>query len=177
MRGTSLANRAKRRRSSGEAPAPRHPRWPARERFRGRPGSGRRCRIHSMCPMTPSSTRPAPRLSPNRRQGSMTEPKVEDRSTDFFVSLPDGSSRDVYANPWNADVLCDLNPDTALSGIADRLLPLREGPSRQASAQSLWRGRRRFAQPARCRRSRPWGIVGCTPATFSAAESPRGRRR
>lgn len=51
----------------------------------------------------------------------MTEPKAADRSTDFYVSLPDGSSRDVYVNPWNAQVLGSLNPDTTLSGITVRL--------------------------------------------------------
>ena len=51
----------------------------------------------------------------------MTEPESRDRSTTFTVTLPDGTSRDVFVNPWNATVLGDLNPDTTLSGIAKRL--------------------------------------------------------
>ena len=37
----------------------------------------------------------------------MTEPEGRDRSTTFTVTLPDGTSRDVYVNPWNAKVLGD----------------------------------------------------------------------
>ena len=51
----------------------------------------------------------------------MTEPKGDDRSTDFYLSLPDGSSRDAYVDPWTGEVLGDLNPDTTLSGMAVRL--------------------------------------------------------
>lgn len=58
---------------------------------------------------------------PDATIASMTEPKGDDRSTDFYLSLPDGSSRDAYVNPWTGEVLGDLNPDTTLSGMAVRL--------------------------------------------------------
>ncbi len=52
---------------------------------------------------------------------SMTEPAEAGRSTVFSVTLPDGSPRDVYVNPYGAEVLGSLNPDDTLSGIAVRL--------------------------------------------------------
>jgi uncharacterized iron-regulated membrane protein len=52
---------------------------------------------------------------------SMTEPPEAGRSTAFSVTLPDGSPRDVYVNPYGAEVLGSLNPDDTLSGIAVRL--------------------------------------------------------
>ena len=58
---------------------------------------------------------------PDATIASMTEPKGDDRSTDFYLSLPDGSSRDAYVDPWTGEVLGDLNPDTTLSGMAVRL--------------------------------------------------------
>jgi uncharacterized iron-regulated membrane protein len=58
---------------------------------------------------------------PKATIASMTEPKDDDRSTDFVMSLPDGSSRDAYVNPWTGEVLGELNPDTTLSGAAIRL--------------------------------------------------------
>ena len=36
---------------------------------------------------------------PDATIASMTEPKGDDRSTDFYLSLPDGSSRDAYVDP------------------------------------------------------------------------------
>ena len=57
---------------------------------------------------------------PKATIASMTEPKG-DRSTDFYLSLPDGSSRDAYVDPWTGEVLGELNPDTTLSGLAVRL--------------------------------------------------------
>lgn len=58
---------------------------------------------------------------PKATIASMTEPKGNDRSTDFYLSMPDGSSRDAYVNPWTGEVLGSLNPDTTLSGMAVRL--------------------------------------------------------
>jgi uncharacterized iron-regulated membrane protein len=52
---------------------------------------------------------------------SMTEPQESGRSTVFSVTMPDGSPRDVYVNPYGAEVLGSLNPDTTVSGVAVRL--------------------------------------------------------
>lgn len=52
---------------------------------------------------------------------SMTEPREEGRSTVFSLVTADGEPRDVYVNPWGAEVLGDLNPDTTVSGYAVRL--------------------------------------------------------
>ncbi len=48
----------------------------------------------------------------------MTEPGAADRSTVFSVTLADGAARDVYVNPYGAEVLGDINPDRTVSGIA-----------------------------------------------------------
>ena len=61
------------------------------------------------------------RAHPRATIMSMTEPADPSRSTASSVTLPDGSPRDVYVNPYGADVLGSLNPDTTLSGIAVRL--------------------------------------------------------
>jgi uncharacterized iron-regulated membrane protein len=61
------------------------------------------------------------RAYPQATIASMTEPADPGRSTVFSVTLPDGSPRDVYVNPYGAEVLGSLNPDTTLSGIAVRL--------------------------------------------------------
>ncbi|MGD9958049.1 PepSY-associated TM helix domain-containing protein [Nocardioides sp.] len=52
---------------------------------------------------------------------SMTEPADAGRSTVFATVHADGSTRDIYVNPYGAEVLGDLNPDTTVSGIAVRL--------------------------------------------------------
>jgi uncharacterized iron-regulated membrane protein len=52
---------------------------------------------------------------------SMTEPADEARSTMFSVVLPDGSPRDVFVNPYGAEVLGALDPDRTISGTAVRL--------------------------------------------------------
>lgn len=51
----------------------------------------------------------------------MTEPKSAEDSTRFSVETAAGQALDVFVNPWNAEVLGDLNPDTTLSGYAVRL--------------------------------------------------------
>lgn len=61
------------------------------------------------------------RAHPDATLVSMTEPAGPDRSTVFSTTLPDGAVRDVYVNPWNAEVLGSINPDTTLSGYAVRL--------------------------------------------------------
>ena len=52
---------------------------------------------------------------------SMAEPRAEDRSTVFSVTMPDDSVRDVFVNPYGAEVLGSLDPDTTLSGYAVRI--------------------------------------------------------
>ncbi len=52
---------------------------------------------------------------------SMTEPGARDQSTRFTVTTPAEETRDVFVNPYTAQVLGDLNPDTTLSGRAIRL--------------------------------------------------------
>lgn len=52
---------------------------------------------------------------------SMTEPGAADQSTRFSVTTEAGEPRDVFVDPWTADVLGSLNPDTTLSGYAVRL--------------------------------------------------------
>ena len=52
---------------------------------------------------------------------SMSEPRDEGRSTVFTTEAPDGAPLDVFVDPWTAQVLGALNPDTTLSGTAVRL--------------------------------------------------------
>lgn len=52
---------------------------------------------------------------------AMTEPLEAGRSTMFSVAFPDGSGRDVYVDPWQAQVLGSLDPDATVSGVAVRL--------------------------------------------------------
>jgi uncharacterized iron-regulated membrane protein len=58
---------------------------------------------------------------PNATVVSMTEPLELGRSTVFAMTMPDGSPRDVYVDPYGAEVLGALNPDNTLSGTAVRL--------------------------------------------------------
>lgn len=52
---------------------------------------------------------------------SLAEPREEGRPTVVSVTMPDGEGRDVHVDPWTADVLGSLDPDTTLSGYAIRL--------------------------------------------------------
>ncbi|MBA3783256.1 MAG: PepSY domain-containing protein, partial [Nocardioides sp.] len=61
------------------------------------------------------------RAYPDDTVVSMTEPSTADRSTVFSLTEIDGSTRDAYVNPYGAEVLGSLNPDTTLSGYAVRL--------------------------------------------------------
>lgn len=61
------------------------------------------------------------RSFPDARIVSMTEPRSQDRSTVFSVTMPDDSVRDVFVNPYGAQVLGSLDPDTTLSGYAVRI--------------------------------------------------------
>ena len=51
----------------------------------------------------------------------MSEPREDGRSTVFSVTTEDGAARDVFVNPYGAEVLGSLDPDRTLSGIAMRL--------------------------------------------------------
>ena len=52
---------------------------------------------------------------------SMAEPRDADRPTVFSIVTEDGSARDVYVNPYGAEVLGSQDPDGTLSGTAVRL--------------------------------------------------------
>lgn len=49
---------------------------------------------------------------------ALSEPADLESTTRFSVELADGAARDVYVNPWNAEVLGALDPDRTLSGMA-----------------------------------------------------------
>jgi len=49
---------------------------------------------------------------------SMSEPREANASTVFSVVGEDGSGRDVFVDPYSAEVLGSLDPDTTVSGIA-----------------------------------------------------------
>ncbi|MBO9524363.1 MAG: PepSY domain-containing protein [Nocardioidaceae bacterium] len=49
------------------------------------------------------------------------EGRDRDDSTAFSITREDGSTTDVFVDPWRAKVLGSLNPDTTLSGYAVRL--------------------------------------------------------
>lgn len=61
------------------------------------------------------------RSFPDATVVSMTEPRSSGRSTVFSVALPAESTRDVFVNPYGAEVLGSLNPDTTVSGYAVRI--------------------------------------------------------
>jgi uncharacterized iron-regulated membrane protein len=63
----------------------------------------------------------AQREVPGGTAMSMTEPAAEDGSTVFSFAMADGSTRDVYVDPYSLQALGSLNPDTTLSGYAVRL--------------------------------------------------------
>ncbi|WP_148573494.1 PepSY-associated TM helix domain-containing protein [Nocardioides caldifontis] len=58
---------------------------------------------------------------PDAEVVSVTEPRDSDRSSVFSLSLPDGSTRDVYVDPYHNEVLGDMDPDTTVAGTAVRL--------------------------------------------------------
>ena len=49
---------------------------------------------------------------------SKSEPREDGRSTVFSVTTDDGPARDVFVNPYGAEVLGSLDPDRTVSGIA-----------------------------------------------------------
>ena len=58
---------------------------------------------------------------PGAEAVSLAEPREAGRSTVVSVTMPDGEGRDVFVDPWTAEVLGDRDPDTTLSGYAIRL--------------------------------------------------------
>ena len=52
---------------------------------------------------------------------SMAEPREVGRSTVFSVAAEDGTTRDVFVDPYKLEVLGSLDPDATLSGTAVRL--------------------------------------------------------
>ena len=63
----------------------------------------------------------AEREVPDGTALSMTEPPAADRSTVFSFEMADGSTRDVYVDPYTLEALGSLDPDKTLSGYAVRL--------------------------------------------------------
>jgi uncharacterized iron-regulated membrane protein len=61
------------------------------------------------------------RAYPDETVTSMTEAAGPDRSSVWHLETADGGVRDVFVNPWGAEVLGDLDPDTTVSGYAVRL--------------------------------------------------------
>jgi uncharacterized iron-regulated membrane protein len=52
---------------------------------------------------------------------SITEPSRPDESTRFTLETSAGETRDVFVDPYRAEVLGSLNPDTTISGTAVRI--------------------------------------------------------
>jgi uncharacterized iron-regulated membrane protein len=58
------------------------------------------------------------RAHPDATVVSMAEPREDGRSTVFSITTDDGATRDVFVNPYGAEVLGSLDPDRTLSGTA-----------------------------------------------------------
>lgn len=58
---------------------------------------------------------------PDAEVGLVREGREPDEATAFGITQPDGSTLDVFVDPWRGEVLGALNPDTTLSGYAVRL--------------------------------------------------------
>ncbi|CAB4924090.1 unannotated protein [freshwater metagenome] len=63
----------------------------------------------------------AERAYPDATLLAVAEPRSADRPTVITAEMPDGTPREIYVNPWGAEVLGSLNPDTTVSGYAVRL--------------------------------------------------------
>ncbi|RYB89075.1 PepSY domain-containing protein [Nocardioides glacieisoli] len=63
----------------------------------------------------------AERAYPDATILAVAEPRTAERSTVITAEMPDGSPREIFVNPWGAEVLGSLNPDTTVSGYAVRL--------------------------------------------------------
>lgn len=58
------------------------------------------------------------RAHPDATVVSMAEPREDGRSTVFSMTTGDGAARDVFVNPYGAEVLGSLDPDRTVSGVA-----------------------------------------------------------
>ncbi|WP_107772830.1 PepSY-associated TM helix domain-containing protein [Nocardioides sediminis] len=58
------------------------------------------------------------RAHPDATVVSMAEPREDGRSTVFSITTEDGAARDVFVNPYGAEVLGSLDPDRTVSGMA-----------------------------------------------------------
>jgi uncharacterized iron-regulated membrane protein len=58
---------------------------------------------------------------PDDEIGLVREGRDPDDTTAFAVTKADGTTVDVFVDPWRGEVLGELNPDTTLSGYAIRL--------------------------------------------------------
>lgn len=58
---------------------------------------------------------------PDAEVGLVREGREADDATAFAVTKADGSTADVFVDPWRGEVLGELDPDTTLSGYAVRL--------------------------------------------------------
>lgn len=58
---------------------------------------------------------------PDAEVGLVREGRDPDLATAFAVTKDDGSTVDVFVDPWRGEVLGELDPDTTLSGYAIRL--------------------------------------------------------
>ncbi|HKY58185.1 MAG TPA: PepSY domain-containing protein [Aeromicrobium sp.] len=61
------------------------------------------------------------RAYPDDKVGLVREGREPNDSNVFSMERPDGSTRDVFVNPWEMKVLGSLDPDRTLSGYAVRL--------------------------------------------------------
>ena len=61
------------------------------------------------------------RLFPQDDVGLVREGREPTDATVFSIEKPDGSTLDVFVDPWRTRVLGSLNPDQTLSGLAIRL--------------------------------------------------------
>ncbi len=63
----------------------------------------------------------AERAYPDATFLAVAEPRSPERPTVITAEMPDGTPQEIYVNPWGAQVLGSMNPDTTLSGYAVRL--------------------------------------------------------
>ena len=93
---------------------------------------------------------------------SVTEPAGPTSSTRFSLEMPDGSTRDVFVDPYDARVLGALDPDATLSGAAVRL---------HANLMTGWVGDA-VIEVAVC-----WGIVSALTGYVLFVRGWKARRR
>ena len=107
------------------------------------------------------------RAHPDATVVSMAEPREDGRSTVFSVTTEDGAARDVFVNPYGAEVLGSLDPDRTVSGIAVLL-------HRYRGVVRCWGGNR--PSPAgRCHRRRPCPVRRRPGTTRPSPTTPPSR--